>query len=408
MKNISLIFLAIFFIHFSSLAQVSIEWDKSFGETEQNIGKCVKQTIDGGYIIMGSKDDIDASKYYFWIIKTDSNGDTLWTKSPNDGNNDIGYYIHQTTDSGYIIVGSRLIEEFGKRDVLLLKTDSFGNTLWTKTFRGNDWNEGKSVQQTIDGGYIILGGSGGDKWSSDVLLIKTDSSGNILWLKTFGGNNHDIGNSIQQTTDGGFILVGKVNGVGMVPRGDGLLMKTDVNGDTLWTKTFAGGTWTDFGEVKQTNDGGYVIIGTRMSSSNADDALFIKTDSLGNTEWSKTFGGNSGDTGASIQQTIDGGYIITGITGSFGAGAADVWLIRTDTLGDTLWTVTFGETSYEHGYSVQQTTDGGYIIAGANWFSGVFNGDVWLIKTSIDPVNVKKGETTLISDYQLVQNYPNP
>ena len=208
---------------------------------------------------------------------------------------------------------------------MLIKTDSNGNEEWNQTFGGNDYDLGYSVQQTIDGGYIITGST----WngSRDVWLIKTDSNGDEEWNQTFGGPDYDFGVSIQQTTDGGFIITG------------------------------------------------YTYLGLR-------NVWLIKTDPDGNEEWNQTFGGNDDDYGYSVQQTTDGGYIITGATSSFGNGETDVWLIKTDPDGNEEWNQTFGGNDDDYGYSVQQTTDGGYIITGATSSFGNGDRDVWLIKTN--------------------------
>ncbi len=266
---------------------------------------------------------------------------------------------------------------------LLLNVNSLSaqapDTLWTKTFGGVQAEDGYSVQQTTDGGFIITGftysiGTG----ANDVYLIKTNATGDTLWTKTYGTTGVDEGRSVQQTSDGGFVITGNV-----WVQGKGLqvwLIKTNPSGDTLWTKNF-GGTGFDKGHcVQQTNDGGYIIAGEVEVSGNQIDMLLIKTDSDGNYDWSKIYGGTGYDKGYSIQQTTDGGYVVTGYTGSFGAGYNDAWLLKTDAAGDTLWTKTYGGFDNDYGYSVQQTTDGGYFITGSSW-SFSFGSGVYLVKT---------------------------
>jgi len=406
MKNLSILFVAFLLIEFNTLAQApDTMWTKTFGGSETDGGYSVQQTTDGGYIITGYTDSFGAGNYDVWLIKTDENGDTLWTKTFGGSESDEGYSVQQTSDGGYIITGGTGSFGAGKDDVWLIKTNENGDTLWTKTFGGVNLEWGNSVQQTSDGGYIITGGTGtglvgsneGDMW-----LIKTNENGDTLWTKTFGGVNRDWGNSVQQTTDGGYIITG---GTGFIMPwiGNAWLIKTDENGDTLWTKTF-GGSDDDWGySVQQTSDGGYIITG-----SVGVDIWLIKTNENGDTLWTKTFYGTSFEEGNSVQQTSDGGYIITGGTEMFSAGGRDVWLIKTDENGDTLWTKTFGGTYFEEGYSVQQTSDGGYIITGPTRSFGAGNWDVWLIKTTTDVSNIKQNNEIIISDFSLHQNYPNP
>ena len=216
---------------------------------------------------------------------------------------------------------------------------------------------GKSIQQTMDGGYIILG-NGMDY----EFLIKTDSIGNEEWFQIFDSELYNEGESVQQTMDGGYIITGYTSSL-VTESFEVFLMKTNENGEEEWSQTF-GGTENDRGlSVQQTSDGGYIITGDTGSFGNGGkDVYLIKTNENGEEEWSQTFGGEESDYSKFVQQTSDGGYIITGDTGSFGNGGKDVYLIKTNENGDSLWTKTFGGIGDDFGRSVQQTSDGGYVI----------------------------------------------
>ena len=208
---------------------------------------------------------------------------------------------------------------------------------FSKTYGGSDWDGGVSIQQTTDGGYIISGftnsyGNGGQ----DAWLVKTDSVGGTLWTQTFGGSSTDASMSVQQTTDGGYVIVGYTDSFGNGYQ-DFYLTKTDSQGNEEWNKTI-GGTEPEMGySIQQTTDGGYIITGEKWSGEiDGYDFWLIKTDSQGDEEWNKTYGGSDWDNGRSVQQTTDGGYIIAGQTGSFGNGGTDVWLIKTDSEGNTV------------------------------------------------------------------------
>jgi len=311
-----------------------------------------------------------------------------WQKTFGGSDSDSGYSVQQTYDGGYIIAG--VTYSFGAvwSDVYLIKTDSTGNFLWQKTFGGSDFDWGYSVQQATDGGFIIAGTtcSFGDPLG-DVYLIKTDPNGNLLWQKTFGGSSDDYGSSIQRTSDDGFIIAGATGSFGD-PNGDVYLIKTDSAGNLQWQKTF-GGSGTEYGySVQQTSDGGFIIAGWTYSfGAKYSDVYIIKTDPNGNQEWQKTFGGKYNDYGYSVQQTSDGGFIIAGMSYSNARGT-DIYLIKTDPNGNQEWQKTFGYT--DDGFSVQQTIDGGFIIAGdtstyVQWpFPGKYQSDVYLIKTDSD------------------------
>jgi hypothetical protein len=380
-KHIIVLTMLFLCIHGETLTQApDTAWTKTFGGSSDDYGISVQQTSDGGYIIAGWTESFGAGSRDVYLIKTDANGDTLFTKTFGGTGDDWGESVQQTSDGGYIIAGAT--KSFGaNRAVYLIKTDANGNTLYTKTFggSGNDW--GSSVQQTSDGGYIITGytTSFGAFWS-DVYLIKTDANGDTLFTKTIGGSNTDVGYSVQQTSDGGYIITGYTYSFG-AGYDDVYLIKTDANGDTLFTKTF-GGSGSEYGNsVQQTSDGGYIIAGwTASFGAGSDDIYLIKTDANGDTLFTKTFGGSSIDWGYSVQQTSDGGYIIAGRTKSFGAGNNDVYLIKTDANGNTLFTKTFGRSGDDVGFSVQQTSDGGYIITGYTESFGAVYGDVYLIK----------------------------
>ncbi len=362
-----------------------ILWTKTFGGTNFDEGRLVQQTLDGGYIIVGYTESYGAGGQDAWLVKTDANGDTIWTKTYGGTQNEMARSVQQTSDGGYIITGKTNSYGAGNYDFWLVKTDANGDTVWTKTYGGPDYDYGFSVQQTSDGGYIVTGWT----WSYgageyDIWLIKTDANGDTTWTRTFGGIYWDWAYSVQQTSDGGYIITGYTESYGAGGE-DVWLIKTNANGDTLWTKTFGGPDDDRAFFGKQTSDGGYIITGRTYSYGAGNyDLWLIKTNANGDTLWTKTFGGTGSDAGFSVQETIDGGYIIVGQTYSYGAGGGDFWLVKTDANGNTMWTKTFGGTNEDRGYSVQQTSDGGYIITGYTWSYGAGAADLWLIKTTSD------------------------
>ncbi len=206
---------------------------------------------------------------------------------------------------------------------------------FAKAFGGGDDELAYSVQQTTDGGYIVAGytrsfGAG----SFDILLFKLDGSGNIQWAKTFGGSDYDWAYSVQQTTDGGYIVAGYTRSFG-AGYSDFLLLKLDGSGNIQWAKTFGGSYYDEAYSVQQTTDGGYIVAGeTHSFGAGSFDILLLKLDGSGNVQWAKTFGGDTIDLAYSVQQTTDGGYIVAGGTYSFGAGGYDLFILKTDANGN--------------------------------------------------------------------------
>ena len=371
-------FLVMFLICLTIGTATAETWEKTFGGKDSDDGSSVQQTTDGGYIIAGTTDSFGKGGSNVYLIKTDANGEELWSKTFGGKDYERAWCVQQTTDGGYIIAGQVEYETAGE-DIYLVKTDASGEELWSKTFGLGTTDKAYSVQQTNDGGYIIVGETSTVSQSDDVWLIKTDADGNQIWSKTFGGANSDGGRSVQQTTDGGYIIAGHTGSFG-AGGWDTYLIKTDGNGNELWHKTFGGGGDEGANAVQLTTDGGYIIVGDTSSfGAGSFDVWLIKTDADGNQIWSKTFGGSTWDYGNSVQQTTDGGYIICGFTGSFGAGQADLWLIKTDADGNEDWSKTFGGSEYDRGWSVQQTSDEGYIIAGETDSFGAGSSDVYLV-----------------------------
>jgi outer membrane protein assembly factor BamB len=360
------------------IGSLTVEWYKTFGGTGGERAECVQQTSDDGFIMVGYTDSYGAGEADVWLIKTDANGNKIWDRTFGGPGSEIGNFVQQTTDGGYVIVGSTSSFGAGCSDIWLIRTDAEGNKLWDKTsidggfgtFGGASCDYGYCVRQTSDGGLIVSGQNAADVW-----LIKTDSNGNKLWDRTYGAG---VPYSIQETVDGGFIIIA-----------GGRLIKIDSNGEQLWENKYehSGGF-----SVQQTSDGGFIMTGVKSVESGGAyqyDALLLKTDAYGNVTWERVFGSPVGeDRGQSVQQTSDGGYIVGGITSSYGAGEYDVWVIRTDSDGNKLWDGTFGGSQADEVYSVQQTVDGAYILAGSTLSRGAGYNDVLLLKVR-DPIPPK-------------------
>jgi uncharacterized delta-60 repeat protein len=380
---------------------------KTYGGAYWDVAYSVHHTSDGGYIVAGETNSFSASYYSdAFLVKIDTNGNIIWAKTYRGTYWDEAYSVQQTSDGGYIVAGETNSFGAGYDDIFLFKTDASGNLQWAKTYGGTDDDKAYSVQQTSDGGYIVAGttwsfGAG----SLDIFLIKTDANGNIIWAKTYGGTNYDDAYSVQQTSDGGYIVAGYTGSFG-AGSGDIFLIKTDASGNVQWAKTYGGTDWEEAHSVQQTSDGGYIVAGRTYSFGAGNyDIFLIKTDANGNIQWAKTYGGIDGERAYSVQQTSDGGYIVGGYTGSFGAGSADIFLIKTDANGNIIWAKTYGGTGDERAYSVQQTSDGGYIVGGYTGSFGAGSADIFLIKTD---ANGNIGSCSIVQDISLTVNTVSP
>ena len=373
MKHTTIISIALITLAVNLFAQApDTLWTKTYGGTGSDVGHSVRQTLDGGFIITGSHPYNNRS---VWLIKTDIYGDSLWTQTYSGSSAAEGYSVQQTQDGGYIVAGLIWTSAARRSDVYLIKTDANGNMIWWRAYGGSDEDQGNSVQQTFDGGYIVAGftysfGAGGE----DVYLIKTDANGDTIWTRTYGGSQGDGAYCVQQTPDSGYIICGYTNF-------DVYLLRTDAFGNILWTRTY-GGNGGDYGNsLDQTTDGGFIIAGHSGSySNNWSDVYLLKTDSLGNQQWYRIFSASQYDNrGEEVQQTSDGGYIIVGHT--FRGDYSDLYVIKTFPSGYAEWTQTFGGNLADLGYSVAQTFDNGYVLCGrTDSYGHGGSADVWLIR----------------------------
>jgi hypothetical protein len=298
--------------------------------------------------------------------------DTLWSKTYLTIANGFTPHMQETPDSGFIILAKST----------LIRINKFGDTLWTRKYSPLWDPYGTTVQLTSNGGFIITGNRPVGGHGFDVWLIRTDSLGNVLWERTYGEREEDIGSSVLETSDKGFIIIGHTlnNSAGSY---DIWLIKTDSLGDTLWTRKF-GGKGNDLGyDVKQTLDGGYILTGIKTFQGGGADVWLIRVDSLGRTRWTKNYGGNFDDYGKAVNQLSDGGFIVAGYTRSFGNGEYDFWVLRTDSLGDTLWSRTFGGSQSDIATGLTLTKDRHIVVVGHTYSFGNGINDAWILKIDL-------------------------
>jgi hypothetical protein len=279
-----------------------------------------------------------------------------------------------------------------------VKLDASGNIQWQKCLGGTGDDRANSIQQTTDGGYVVAGRTysndgnvTGNHGSDDYWVVKLDASGNIQWQKCLGGTSWEYASSIQQTTDGGYVAAGYTrSNDGDVSGNHGdwdyWVVKLDSSGNIQWQKCLGGTSWDEAYSIQQTTDGGYVVTGYTTSNDGdvsgnhgGEDYWVVKLDSSGNIQWQKCLGGTGDDRANSIQQTTDGGYVVAGYTYSNDGdvsgnhGGRDFWVVKLDASGNIQWQKCLGGTNWDEAYSIHQTTDGGYVVAGRTWSN---DGDV--------------------------------
>jgi thioredoxin-related protein/Tol biopolymer transport system component len=319
-----------------------LTWDRTYGGSGDDVAFSLIQTIDGGYAVAGGTSSQGAGGADFWVIKLDEQGNEIWDRTYGGSGDDVAFSLIQTTDGGYAVAG--LIQSKGTsgRDFWVIKLDEQGNQIWDRTYGGGSGDdfEPKPIPliQTIDGGYAVAGQTESKGASDhDFWVIKLDEEGNIVWDRTYGGSGNDVAFSLIQTTDGSYAVAGYTTSKG-AGKEDAWVIKLDEQGNQIWDRTYGGSDADWASSLIQTTDGGYAVAAvavlTYSKGAGNLDFWVIKLDEQGNKVWDKTYGGNSDDVVFSLIQTTDGGYAIAGGISSKGAGGADAWVIKLDEQGN--------------------------------------------------------------------------
>lgn len=454
---------AFFFLQVSSQTGPPIEWQNTIGGNMFDRVNSIVQTNDGGYTIAGrSLSDISGDKNEnsqgsedFWIVKTDSLGNIVWQNTIGGLQEDLPYYIIQTNDGGYLVCGTSRspisgdITEAalgGSFDAYILRLDASGNILWQNMIGGSMSEYAQACVENVDGSFLLAiqsdSDSSGDKTENsigaeDFWLVKTDPNGNILWQNTIGGSGNDYVARIKTTSDGGIILSGSSlsnisgdkseNSFGIL---DYWMVKTDSMGNVLWDKTYGGNDNEALSSLDVTSDNGFILAGSSKSNASGSksenslgqyDYWIVKTDSAGNLEWENTIGGSDFDYANCVHQTNSNEFVICGrsqsnISGDKNEnslGDYDIWLVKTDMTGNIIWDNTIGGSGYDLIFDFKITSDNGYILGGnsSSTISGdktedsIGVADFWLIKLAAESSS-SVGEYPYHDDKVFV--FPNP
>ncbi|MCK4813306.1 MAG: T9SS type A sorting domain-containing protein, partial [Candidatus Marinimicrobia bacterium] len=384
---------------------------KTYGNSNYNdVGYSVLQTSDNNYIIAGvSKDNV-------YLVKADHQGDTLWTKMYGGDGVDVAYSIIEMNSQNLLLSGYST----ARGGLWIICTNTNGDSLWTKVY---NLGSGKSICKTTDGGFVITGTSPDPGYAhidpplgADTYLLKIDSIGNIDWVKTYDKGGNEEGLCVHQTTDNGFIISATTD---YQTSSDIWLIKTKMNGDTLWTKIYSNSNWRESGNsICQTNDGGFFVTGmkTIQSSPGSDldvNGWLIKTNAIGDTLWTRTIIRSCFDNFYSGMQTQDGGYVVAG-SSSWGCTNDNIYIVKLNSNGEIQWENQIGnmDNYLIRAYDLKETSDNGFIITGIKWHLDSDIDDLCLVKTDslgqILSSSIENDDFSIVSDFALSQNFPNP
>ncbi|MFH2143948.1 MAG: T9SS type A sorting domain-containing protein [Bacteroidota bacterium] len=402
---------------------LNIIWDKCYGGSMMDKSWNCCKVFDDGFVLaaLSQSNDYDVhinrGDFDFYIVRIKNNGDTLWTRTFGGSNIDLGGEVTFTDDSCIVYTGVSYSSDFdilntwGGGDIFAIKLDINGNTIWKKSYGGSSMDDPYSIVSTINGGCAILGYSYSSDYyfnqcygNSDLILLNLDQNGDTIWVKNYGGTLSDIGNEIYYTNDNGFIILATSSSTNFdignnYGSSDFWLLKLDSLGNIEWERNY-GGTDADEGiSVIQTNDGGYLMAGM-TSSTDIDihgnhgdtDFLIIKTNAIGDTIWTNTLGGSDYDRPESIIQTSDYNFVVAGYTNSTDGDISnhynsdDYWIVKLDNNGQLLWNVCLGGNYSDQCTNILETYDNyllasGFTVSTSEWIDPQHgNGDVWAVK----------------------------
>lgn len=390
----------------SSFAQPvapEVLWTRTFGGPRFEKANAITPTSDGGFVLVHMSSSYGAGDFDRYVVKTDSNGILLWDSIYGGPDWDETWAVWECADGGFVLVGTTKSFGNGWWDGYVSKIDSVGNELWSRTY-GSDGADGFfDGAATPDGGCAFAGNYG----SGQFYLVRTDAAGDTLWTRTYGGDSGERAWAMESTADGGFILAGYTDSDTTGGK-DVYLVKTDSAGNAEWTRTIGGEADDQAWDIAQTADGGYVVTGVSVSAATGDeDVLLTRLDAEGGATWSRIYGGADNDRGYCVSEESDGGFLIAGYTGSYGAGATDGWLLKTDAWGELLWSQPYGGGDSEEFTKIIHYSDG-YMAVGStqSWGSGGW--DFWMVRLTAEGSATDYGPPAVAASAVLHPNYPNP
>lgn len=354
-------------------AYCQFNFQQLIGGTGNDRAQTIFNTYDNGYIVNGASLSFGAGNADATLIKTDNQGLVIWSFAYGTIDYDNSEFALETFDRKIVCAGRSNIQAGLPSSAFIFKTDSAGQLLWSKFFGGISDDDLVQIIETSDNGYAAIGYTKSQSSGlSDILLIRTNINGDTLFIKSYGTAEDETGLSIIQLPDNGFVIAGRQRtSTGGQLVADGLLLRTDDSGNLLWTKQYGDLGWEEITSIKLLTDNGYILSGSTSSFNSGNyDILLMKTDSDGNVQWTKTFGGGYTDAGYDIHVNADKSIVISGYTESLGYGhlrgndSTNIFLMKTSENGELLWMEVYGDGLQDEGYRSAKSNDGGYLISG--------------------------------------------
>jgi len=372
-----------------------VEWERNLGDNLAETIYDIAQTSDGGYIGAGEKYSVNTFEDIY-VVKLTASGEIEWEKKYIAAKEDYANSIKQTSDGGYIVCGGTYTDTEGVNDFKIMKLDPAGGVEWEQKYGGNQRDVCEAIIQTKDGGYMAAGDTWLNFYDRDIFLIKMDPNGNIEWDLNIGGGEEDGAYDIQQTSDYGYIIAGYTRSVSDLSYA-AYIVKTDPDGTVKWKSEFGGSGNDQFYSITQV-DNGYVAAGYTESFNEFSDIYVVKVNLDGEKAWEKFYDGDeTQDDARSIKKTSDGGYILAGKTNEYSYGSYDMYLIKLNKEGDLQWSQVLGGENSDIGYSVLQSSDNGYVIAGQTKSLGG-GGDAYIVKTEGSKTGTSGKTSSIIQD----------
>lgn len=358
-------------------------WEKTIGGTNVDRATDMAATPDGGLAVAGFTQSEGAGSSDFFLVKLDASGDEEWSATFGGTSRDEALAVANTSDGGFILAGYTQSTQYGisgTSDAWVVKTDSNGGEEWNANFGGSGEDAAAAIRQTSDGGYIAAGytsdQTSGDR---DIHVVRLDSAGNVLWERTHEGMDDEEAMDVAVTVDGGFIVAGGTYSEGE-GSADGILIKYDASGAEEWARTYGGADWDSLSAVAVHPDGGYVAAGGSASDgADGTDFWALRVDANGAETWSRTYGGGGSDMANSLARAAGGGWLLAGETGSYGESSGDFWVIHVDDTGAQSWGKAFGGSRSDWAAAVAAMSDG-LAVAGPTFSTGAGSYDFWVLR----------------------------